>query len=478
MAKDKRQHHLQPSATSLQPIFRQIPSVEELLKSPSLQSLIQRHSRQFVADIVQEVLAQLREEIRVRGQGSGVRGEQIEAKIKHKIEQILKPSLKKVINASGTILHTNLGRAILCDEAVEAVKTAASNPVNLEFSLEEGKRGDRDCHLEELVCRLTGAEAATFVNNNAAAVLLALNTLAEGRDVIISRGELVEIGGSFRIPDVIKKSGCNLIEVGTTNRTHPKDYTSAVNKNSALFLKAHTSNYRIIGFASSVPLMELVKLGKEYRLPVVEDLGSGSLIDLSEFGIPKEPVVRESVEAGASLVTFSGDKLLGGHQAGVIVGKKEFVKKVKENPLKRALRLDKLAIASLEATLKLYLNIDSLPQKLPTLRFLTRSIRDIEKTARGAAKLLKEKLSKGFKIGIEDGFSQIGSGSLPEETIPTKVVSVAHPEISSKKIFEMFLKSEPPMLGRIYKDRFLLDMRLIIEDIRDLEIYKLNINIS
>lgn len=355
-------------------IFRQIPPVDEVLKAEGLQDIIRKYSRQFVVDVVREVLDGLRKEIRgSKGQRvKGSKGQHIETKIKQRLEQKLKPSLKKVINASGTILHTNLGRAILCDDAIDAVKTAASNPVNLEFDITEGERGDRDSHLESLICYLTGAEAATFVNNNAAAVLLALNTFAEGKDVIVSRGELVEIGGSFRIPDVIKKSGCSLVEVGTTNRTHPSDYANAIKENTALILKAHTSNYRIIGFTSNVDLKELVEIGRKHGIPVIEDLGSGSLIDISQFGLPKEPVVKESIDAGADIVTFSGDKLLGGPQAGIIAGKKDFIRRIKNNPLKRALRLDKLTIAALEATLKLYLNIETLPQKLPTLRFLTR----------------------------------------------------------------------------------------------------------
>ncbi|MBI5682101.1 MAG: L-seryl-tRNA(Sec) selenium transferase [Deltaproteobacteria bacterium] len=459
---------------ALQPLMRQLPSIDKVLQSEGLKDAIKVYSRQFVADVVREVLEGLRKEIKVRSQESGVRSQKIETLVRQRIEQKLKPSLKKVINLSGTILHTNLGRAILCDEAVEAIRTAAANPVNLEFDVELGERGDRDSHIESLICYLTGAEAATVVNNNVAAVFLTLNTLAEGRDVVISRGELVEIGGSFRIPDVIKKSGCNLVEVGTTNRTHHEDYTNAINPNTAFLLKAHTSNYRIIGFASSVPLKELVSIGRKHSLPVIEDLGSGSLVDISMFGLPKEPVVRESIEAGADVVTFSGDKLLGGPQAGIIVGKRDFIKRLRNNPLKRALRLDKLTIAGLETTLKLYLNIETLPQKLPILRFLTRPVSDIEKTAKDAANLLKNHMN-GFEINIEDSCSQIGSGSLPEETIPTKVISITHKNISPEKIFDMFLKSTHPILGRVYKGKFLLDMRMI-EDTGDLEIQKLNLN--
>ena len=445
-------------------IFRQIPSVDEVLRFNGLKPLVALYSRAFVADVVRDVLDGLREKLAVSSQQSAVNHREIETKIKQRLEQELKPSLKKIINASGTILHTNLGRAILCDDAAEAVRNVALNTVNLEFDTGDGERGDRDSHLEGLICYLTGAEAATFVNNNAAAVLLALNTFAEGKDVIISRGELVEIGGSFRIPEIIKKSGCSLVEVGTTNRTHPSDYANAINQNTALILKAHTSNYRIIGFTSMVDLKELVEIGKKHGLPLVEDLGSGSIIDLSLFGLPKDPIVKESIDAGADVVTFSGDKLLGGPQAGIIVGKKDFIKRIKNNPLKRALRLDKLTIAALEATLKLYLNLDTLPQKLPALRFLTRPLKDIEETAKKVSQLLKRQLGEGFEINIEDSFSQIGSGSLPEETIPTKVISIVHRDIPPDKISEMFLKNNPPVLGRISKKMFLLDMRTIEDD--------------
>jgi len=381
--------------------------------------------------------------------------------VKNYLKNMLKPSLKKIVNASGVVLHTNLGRAILCDEAIEALTIAASNPVNLELDLEYGERGDRGSHLEDVLCRLTGAEAATIVNNNAAAVFLTLNTLAETKEVIISRGELVEIGGSFRIPAVIQKSGCKLIEVGTTNRTHPSDYISAITPDTALLLKAHTSNYRVIGFTSSVDLKELVKIGRRYSVPVIEDLGSGSLVDLSQFGLPGEPQVRESINAGADVVTFSGDKLLGGPQAGIIVGKREYLQRINKNPLKMALRVDKLTIAALEATLKLYLQPEVLSKNLPTLKFLIRPVSEIVLVADEASRLLRQRLGKGYSVEIEDGESKIGSGSLPEEVIATKVISIVHKEIPPEKIFEMFLKNNPPILGRVRKEKFLLDMRMI-----------------
>jgi len=443
-------------------VLRDIPSVDEVLKDEGLQGEVRRYSREAVTQAVRYVLNELRTRI-ISGQGVDVTSELIRGLVKDYLRDIFSPSLKRMVNASGTILHTNLGRAILCEEAVEAMKLASTQPVNLEYDLERGVRGDRDSHVEALICKLTGAEAATVVNNNAAAVLLVLNTLAEGKEVIVSRGELIEIGGSFRIPEIILKSGCKLVEVGTTNRTHPEDYIKAIGPDTALLLKAHTSNYRIVGFTSSVDLKGLVAIGRQYNLPVVEDLGSGSLVDLSIFGLPKEPVVRERVEAGADVVTFSADKLLGGPQAGVIVGRKGFIEGIKKNPLKRALRVDKITIAGLEATLKLYLNLNTLPQRLPTLRFLTRSLVEIEGVADRAVRFLKNRLGGGYTIMVEDGESQIGSGSLPEDTIPTKVISITHRDLSPERIAERFLKGNPPILGRIHKEKFLLDMRMVME---------------
>lgn len=440
--------------------LREIPAVDEVLKSAKMQECARSYSKNLITQAVRDILTKMRADI-IAGQKTDISLDTIEKLVISHIEDILKPSIKKIINASGTILHTNLGRAILCDSAVEAVKICAGHPVNLEFDIGRGERGERDSHIEDIICRLTGAEAATVVNNNAAAVFLALNTLAEDREVIISRGELIEIGGSFRIPEVIQKSGCKLIEVGTTNRTHLSDYTSAISPDTAAILKVHTSNYRVVGFTASVDMRELAAIGSRYAIPVIEDLGSGSLVDLSQFGLPKEPVVRDSVETGIDIVTFSGDKLLGGPQAGIIIGRRKYIQKINKNPLKRALRVDKITIAALEATLKLYLNPDTLHRELPTLRFLTRPIAEIMLVAEKAARLLKQRFVHEYIVTIEDGESQIGSGSLPDEVIPTKVISITHKEILPEKIFEMFLKNEPPILGRIHNEKFLLDMRII-----------------
>lgn len=444
----------------LKTLLREIPSVDEVMRSDRLNQYLILYSKDLVAHSVRHVLGEIRNDIIV-GKRFDTSAENIEIFVKKYLENILKPSIKKMVNATGVILHSNIGRALLCEEAADAVRTAAFNSVNLEFDMEKGERGDRNSHIEALVCYLTGAEAATIVNNNAAAVLLTLNTLAEGKEVIVSRGELIEIGGSFRIPDVINKSGCKLVEVGTTNRTRPEDYISAISNITALILKAHTSNYKVVGFTSSVSLKDLVIIGSKNNIPVIEDLGSGLLVDLSPYGFSSEPVVRDSLKNGADIVTFSGDKLLGGPQSGIIAGKKEYVHQINKNPLKRALRVDKLTIAAMEATLKLYLQPDKLYKKLPTLRFLTRPINEIEAVAKVAAGLLKKRLGHYYVVKVENGSSAIGSGSLPLESVPTKVVSIQHKTIPLEEIYSMFLNNNPPILGRVHKGKYLLDMRTI-----------------
>ncbi len=372
-------------------------------------------------------------------------------------------SMRPVVNATGVVLHTNLGRALLAQQAVAAVTEAATNAVNLEFDLERGERGERDAHVAEDLCALTGAEAATVVNNNAAAVLLALNTLAEGREVIVSRGELIEIGGSFRIPDVLAKSGARLREVGTTNRTHLRDYAAAINEQTALLLKVHTSNYRIVGFTSVVSLAELVQLGRERGIAVIEDLGSGALVDLSAYGLPKEPVVAERIRSGADVVSFSGDKLLGGPQAGILVGQRDLIERINRNPLKRALRCDKLTLAALGATLRLYRTAPDLAHALPTLHWLTRPLAEMDAVGQAAMPRLRAVLGDGFQIKLEDSESEIGSGALPIETLPTKVISITHQQHGAQDIARLFRHARPPIIGRIHSDRFLLDLRGIFQ---------------
>ncbi len=441
-------------------LLRELPSIDEILRGAELAEASSVYSTSLITEASRSVLDSLRKEI-ISGKRDVFSIEEINHLVLERVKDILRPKITRVINASGTILHTNIGRALLSKEAAQAVKLSAESNINLEFDLSTGERGERDNLVEDLLERLTGAEAACVVNNNAAAVLITLNTLAEGREVIISRGELIEIGGSFRLPEIIRKSGCILTEVGTTNRTHPEDYTRAVTNNSALIFKAHTSNYKVVGFTAEVELGDLVDIARKNGVFVVEDLGSGSLIDLTEYGLPGEPVVRDRVSTGADVVTFSGDKLLGGPQAGLIVGRKDIVDKIKNNPLKRALRADKITLSALEATLRLYLNKESLPEMLPTLRFMTRDLRAIEETALKARELLKSRLGPSFKISVENGESVVGAGSLPGHNIPTKVIAITHGIKKPENIFKLFIHSRPPILGRVKKEKFLLDMRTI-----------------
>ncbi|MBI5827316.1 MAG: L-seryl-tRNA(Sec) selenium transferase [Deltaproteobacteria bacterium] len=445
-----------------QRLLRGLPSVDELLRDDELRrsAAVCGASTAIMTESVRGAL----EEIRARmlsGALHEVTIDDIRGAVAARMKGALASKVRRVINASGTVLHTNIGRAILSEEAIEALRLAARGCINLEMDIESGERGERDCLVEGLIKRLTGAQAASVVNNNAAAVLITLNTLAEGREVIVSRGELIEIGGSFRLPDIIKKSGCVLKEVGTTNRTHPRDYATAITENTALIFKAHTSNYRIVGFTAEVGLKELVEIGSARNIPVVEDLGSGSLVDITRYGLPGEPIVAESIASGAGIVTFSGDKLLGGPQAGVIAGRSGLVERIRENPLKRALRADKLTLSALDATLRLHLNEDTLPRTLPVLRHMARPVNEIEAAAQAAAVLLKEALGDGFAIEVEDGESVVGGGSLPGHNLKTRVVSITHRTTGPDGIFRYFLNSDPSILGRVSKGRFILDMRTV-----------------
>jgi L-seryl-tRNA(Ser) seleniumtransferase len=371
--------------------------------------------------------------------------------------------LQRVVNATGTVLHTNLGRALLAQSACDAVLRAATHPVNLEYDLAQGERGRREQAIEDLVRNLTGAEAATVVNNNAAAVLLVLNTLASGREVIVSRGELVEIGGAFRIPELMARSGAVLREVGTTNRTHPSDYEEAINDRTALLLRVHTSNYRIVGFVAEVGLPELVAIGARRGIPVMEDLGSGALVDLSRYGLPKEPVVAERIGLGADIVTFSGDKVLGGPQSGIVAGKAAWLEQIRKNPLHRALRCGKLTIAALDATLRLYRESASITQDIPALRAFTRPLAEVEETARRALAPLASALGPDYQLSVQDSTSQIGSGALPTDDIPTKVIVIEHGSIGAHHIAEKFRQARPSIVGRVSANRFILDARTIFD---------------
>ena len=407
-------------------LLRELPSVDRLLTHPRTQAWLTSCNRDYVTRQCRAALDDLRREISggTTVSPDAVDDEAILTRVQARIDRDREPHLTRVINASGTLIHTNLGRAPLAPPAVEAVLRAAAHPVNLEYDLARGARGRRESELERLLTWLTGAEAATVVNNNAAAVLVGVNTAAAGKEVVVSRGELVEIGGAFRIPEIVVKSGATLREVGATNRTHPSDYERAIGPNTGLLLKVHTSNYRIVGFSSDVSLPDLVAIGRRHSVPVMEDLGSGALVDLSEHGLPKEPLVSERVAMGADVVTFSGDKLLGGPQAGLIVGRRPCIRQIAENPLHRAVRCDKMTLAALEATLAIYQQSPDLVRDIPTLALFTRPVADIAAVAEQARPLVERALGEGFRVAVEDSTSQVGSGALPTDELPTKVLVV------------------------------------------------------
>jgi L-seryl-tRNA(Ser) seleniumtransferase len=445
-----------------------IPSVDRLLHADAAVALIDRFGRAAVLDSVRTVLASLR-----RQMADQTAPDTSEATILARTEKVLdalmEPSLKPVFNLTGTVLHTNLGRAPLPDEAIAAM-AAAAGASNVEYDLAKGRRGDRDDHLEDWIKRLTGAEAATVVNNNAAAVLLLLNSLARRKDVIVSRGELIEIGGAFRIPDIMSRAGCRLREVGTTNRTHPKDFAEAIESRTALLMKVHASNYAIEGFTAAVPEKTLAALAHEHDLPFVVDLGAGMLVDMERFGLPHEPTPGESIADGADLVTFSGDKLLGGPQCGIIVGRKDLVDRIKKNPMKRAMRVDKVTIAALEAVLRLYADPDRLVERLPTLRLLARDPVDIAAMARRLQPALARKLGEAVTVEVTPCQSQIGSGSLPVNRLPSSAL-VLRPVTKAKgggaalrRLVEAFRSLPIPVIGRVHDDALLLDLRCLEDE--------------
>ncbi len=455
--------------------LRLLPSVDEMLRDSRLSDLIAEYPRSMVLEAVRSALAEERVYIL---SGGGL--EQGDEKEERYIKRILlktvdyvrcsaRPNLRQVINATGVVLHTNLGRALLSERARAAVNEVASGYSNLELDLETGRRGSRYAPLELLLTSLTGAEAALVVNNNAAAVLLALSTLARGKGVIISRGQLVEIGGSFRIPEVMAQSGAHLVEVGATNKTHPDDYRKAVSSETALLLHVHTSNYRIIGFTSETTVDELVEIGRSYSIPVMSDLGSGFLVDLNSFGLPWEPTVQEVVGAGPDVVTFSGDKLLGGPQAGIIVGRRQYIERMKKNPLTRALRIDKMTVAALEATLRDYLDQEKVVSEVPTLRMLTTPAHLIEKKAAELAGLLRGALAEMAKISIEKGFSTVGGGAMPTAQLPTTLVAISPINLSVNELQAGLRRGEPAVIGRVKEDQLLLDVRTLRDrDLRTL----------
>jgi L-seryl-tRNA(Ser) seleniumtransferase len=446
-------------------ILRDLPSIDRLLAHPKGQALLAQFNRRYVARQCREILDELRAAVQ---KGQAIEADALEegsilGRVERRISFGSEPRLDRVINATGTVLHTNLGRALLPQAAVDALSRVAAQAVNLEYDVAQGERGKREGLIETLLLELTGAEDATVVNNNAAAVLVALNTIAEGKEVVVSRGELIEIGGAFRIPEIMAKSGAILKEVGTTNRTHPEDYERAITTKTALLLKVHTSNYRIVGFSSEVGLADLVTIGKSHHLPVMEDLGSGALVDLSDYGLPKEPVVAERIALGADIVTFSGDKLLGGPQAGLVVGKRLWVRQLAKNPLHRALRCGKLTLAPLEATLRLYEQSPDIARDIPTLKAFTRPIDAIHAMGTRLLPLLQRALGKEFRISLEESTAQIGSGALPTEEISTRVIAIEREDVSAERIAERFRSARPPIIGRIKGDRFLLDLRTVFD---------------
>jgi len=442
-----------------------IPSLDRLLNEADFAPALTRYSRTQVTAALREALAALRRRA-VLGELSHLAlvPQNIARSVDARLQQETRPRLRAVFNLTGTVLHTNLGRALLPAAVEQSVVRASSAPVNLEYDLGTGRRGDRDDVVEPSLRELTGAEAATVVNNNAAAVLLMLNTLANRREVVVSRGELVEIGGAFRIPDVMRSAGSKLIEVGTTNRTHTSDYTDAINPRTALLMKVHTSNYAITGFTASVGIGELAAVGRAHGLPLAVDLGSGSLIDLAQWGLPKEPTVRETIAAGADLVAFSGDKLLGGPQAGLIVGRADLIARIKKNPLKRALRVGKLTLAALEGVLGLYRAPELLAERLTVLRLLTRSLPEVESQARRLLPAVQAAFGEAFEVTATPMTSQVGSGSLPADRLPSFGLRVdqSHSKRSSLKRLEAMLRELPrPIIGRIADRALWLDMRCL-----------------
>jgi L-seryl-tRNA(Ser) seleniumtransferase len=440
--------------------LKKIPSVTLLVEQPEFKSLMAGTSRKHLLTVIRQVLEEKRKEI-LSDRDSVLDLPALWKEVEKQLSTKAAYHLRRVINGTGVIIHTNLGRSLLAPQALEQMETVARFSSNLEFDLEAGQRGSRYSHVVDLLSELTGAESALVVNNNAAAVLLALNTLAQGKEVIVSRGQLVEIGGSFRIPEVMTRSGAVLREVGATNKTHMRDYEGALTDQTALLLKVHTSNYRISGFTSEVPLEDLVALGKKFGIPVMEDLGSGSFIDVSSFGLEKEPTVGEVVRAGADLVTFSGDKLLGGPQAGIIVGRTGAIQALRANPLNRALRIDKLTLAALEATLKLYRNEAEALRAIPTLAQLGLPSADLRNRARALSRRLQKISVPGLTVKIIPTTSQVGGGALPLSFLNSFALAFHSAEHSSAELERRFRSFTPPIIGRIEKEHFLLDVRTL-----------------
>lgn len=448
-------------------LLRQIPSLDALLREPGGEALVHEYGRQAVVAAGRAVLEDVRAQISAAAFEAGpealTAGALLE-RLKDGLCRKFRPSLGPAVNATGIIMHSGLGRAVLSEDAADALLAVAHGYSTLALDLETGRRTSRDRHVEGVLRELTGAEAATVANNNAAATVLVLNTLARGREVIVSRGQLVEIGGSFRMPDVMKTSGAVLREVGTTNKTHLRDYEEAVGEATGAILRVHHSNYRIVGFAEEPGIEALAELGRRRGVPVIDDLGSGALVDLIEFGLETEPLVQASVRAGADVACFSGDKLIGGPQCGIIVGRATAIERIKKNPLARAFRCGKLTLAALEATLKLFLSPELLRARHPIYRMLSQSPPELGRRAKRAASTLRKALPDDVRLSVEDGESQVGSGAVPVETLPTKVLAVAAPAFSPDELALRLRRFYPPVFARISRDAVLLDFRTIQPD--------------
>ena len=432
------------------------PSIDRMAGWPSLQPLIDRAGRGLVIEALRAWAAAKR--------GSADVADPVACRrwCEAKLAPLVQPSQRPVFNLTGTVLHTNLGRALLAEEAIQAAVDAMRSPTTLEYDLANGRRGERDHHVAPWLTRLTGAEAATAVNNNAAAVLLVLSALAAGKEVIVSRGELIEIGGAFRIPDIMTRAGCRLVEVGTTNRTHLSDYANAIGPETAAIMKVHPSNYAVTGFAKSVPASEFVPLARAKGLPVIEDLGSGTLVDLETWGLPHEPTAREAIAAGIDLVTFSGDKLLGGPQAGLIVGRRALVERIARNPMKRAMRLDKIRLAALEATLRLYADPARLAERLPTVRALARPPFEIRALAERLLPAVGKALGSRASVTIEPVRGQIGSGALPVDLLPSFALAIYADKLD--RLAQSFRQLPIPVIGRISDDVLYFDLRTLDDE--------------
>jgi L-seryl-tRNA(Ser) seleniumtransferase len=452
--------------TDKKALFKKIPAVDRLLDTPRIIEASAEYPRSLILRAIHQVLDEVRKDLaegRENKEPSLVKIETISEKVMERIVLLAQSSLRPVINATGVIVHTNLGRSILAEKVLKRFGPIAGGYSNLEYDIKQGERGSRYTHVEDILKELTSAEGAMVVNNNAGAVLLALETLARDREVIVSRGQLVEIGGSFRIPDVMRKSGAVMIEVGTTNKTHLQDYEEVIGPDTALLLSVHKSNFHIVGFTQDVDVSELVKLGNKYGIPVMEDLGSGCLINFSEYGIPKEPTVQDVLKQGVDLITFSGDKLLGGPQAGIILGRKDLIQSIKKNPLTRALRIDKLTLMALEETLKIYRDEKAAIREIPTLRMVCLPYTALKTKGQRLAKMIGKLPNNNFSLDQVDGISRAGGGSFPLLELPTRMMSLAPKKLSANHMEEWLRFHTPPIIVRVEKDQVLLDLRTIQE---------------